>query len=56
MLQDNEIDSEGEVIQCTMLVDSELVSGKEALNNKVWLKAMAEEFEANRKKQDRRVD
>ncbi|XP_050919106.1 uncharacterized mitochondrial protein AtMg00820-like [Lathyrus oleraceus] len=45
MLQDTEIDSKGEVIQCVMLVDSEPVSTEETLKKKVWLKAMKEEFE-----------
>lgn len=45
MLQDTEIDSEGQVIQCAILVDSELVSTEEALKKKVWLKAMKEELE-----------
>src|SRR3954463_1547 len=46
MLQDTEVDSEGEVIQCAMLVDSEPVSIEEALKKKVWLNAMKEELEA----------
>ncbi|XP_050893510.1 uncharacterized protein LOC127100401 [Lathyrus oleraceus] len=40
MLQDTIIDSEREVIQCSILVDSELVSIEEMLKKKVWLKAM----------------
>jgi hypothetical protein len=35
MLQDTEIDSEGEIIQCAMLVDSEPVSTEEALKQQV---------------------
>ncbi|XP_050889918.1 uncharacterized protein LOC127095246 [Lathyrus oleraceus] len=46
ILQDTEIDSEGEVIMCDMLVDSETVSVEEALKTKVWLKAMEEELNA----------
>ncbi|KAI5434848.1 hypothetical protein KIW84_021603 [Lathyrus oleraceus] len=45
MLQHTKINSEGEVIQCSMLVDSETVSTEEALKQKVWLKAMKEELE-----------
>ena len=45
MLQDTEIDSEGEVIQCAMLVDFEPLSVEEVLNKKVWLKAMKNELE-----------
>lgn len=45
MLQDTEIDFEGEVIQCSMLVDSKLISTEEDLKNKVWMKAMKEEIE-----------
>ncbi|XP_050876924.1 ribosome biogenesis protein ERB1-like [Lathyrus oleraceus] len=45
MLQDIEVDFEGEVVQCAMLVDSELVSVEEALKKKVWLKPMKEELE-----------
>ena len=40
MLQDTEVDSEGEVIQCAMLVDSEPVSTKDALKHQVWLQDM----------------
>lgn len=40
MLQDTEMDFEGEAIQCVMLVNSEPFSIKEALKNKVWLKSM----------------
>ncbi|KAK2439768.1 hypothetical protein QL285_011252 [Trifolium repens] len=46
MLQDTEVDSEGEVIQCAMLVDSEPVSTEEALKQQVWLQAMKEELDA----------
>ena len=46
MLQDTEVDSEGEVIQCAMLVDSEPVSIEEALKQQVWLQAMKEELDA----------
>ncbi|WJX32266.1 hypothetical protein P8452_20610 [Trifolium repens] len=46
MLQDTEVDSEGEVIQCAMLVDSEPVSIEEALKQQVWLQAMNEELDA----------
>ena len=46
MLQDTEVDSEGEVIQCAMLVDSEPISTEEALKQKLWLKAMKEELDA----------
>lgn len=46
MLQDTEVDSEGEVIQYAMLVDYEPVNTEEALKQKVWLKAMNEEFDA----------
>ena len=46
MLQDTEVDSKGEVIQCAILVDSEPVSVEEALKKKVWLKAMKEELGA----------
>ena len=46
MLQDNEVDSEGEVVQCAMLVDSEPVGIEEALKEKEWLNAMKEELEA----------
>ncbi|KAK2435129.1 hypothetical protein QL285_020206 [Trifolium repens] len=45
MLQDAEVDSKGEVVQCAMLEDSEPVSTKEALKQKVWLKATKEELE-----------
>ena len=46
MLQDTKVDSEGEVIQCVMLVDSEPVSTEEALKKQVWLQAMKEELDA----------
>lgn len=46
MLQDTKVDSEGEVIYCTMLVDYESVSTEEALKKKVWLKTMKEKLEA----------
>ena len=46
MLHDTEVDSEEEIIQCAMLVDSELVGIEEALKQKVWLNAMKEELEA----------
>ncbi|XP_050902741.1 uncharacterized protein LOC127115177 [Lathyrus oleraceus] len=46
ILQDTESDSEGEIIQCSMLVDYEPMSMEEALNHKVWLKAMKEELDA----------
>ena len=46
MLQDTQVDYEGEVIQCAMLVDSEPITTEEALKKKVWLKAMEEELEA----------
>ena len=42
MLQDTEVDSEGEFIECVMLVDSEPVSTEETLKQKVWLEAMKE--------------
>ncbi|KAK2364715.1 hypothetical protein QL285_089556 [Trifolium repens] len=45
MLQDAEVDSKGEVVQCAMLEDSEPVSTKEALKQKVWLKTTKEELE-----------
>lgn len=45
MLQDTKIDSEGEVIQYTMLVDFEPVNTKEALKKKLLLKVMKEELE-----------
>ena len=44
MLQDTEVDSEGEIVQCAMLVDSEPVSVKEALKKKVLLNSMKEEL------------
>ncbi|XP_050878055.1 uncharacterized mitochondrial protein AtMg00820-like [Lathyrus oleraceus] len=46
MLQDTEVYSKEEVIQCVMLVDSEPVSAEEALKKKVWLKTMKEELVA----------
>lgn len=46
MLQDTEINYEGEVIQCALLVDSEPVSTEESLKKKVWLKSMKEELKA----------
>jgi hypothetical protein len=46
MFQDIEVDSEGDVIQCAMLVDSEPVGIEEALKKKVWLNAMKDELEA----------
>lgn len=46
MLEDTEVDSKWEVIQCAMLVDSEPVSTEEALKQKFWLKAMKEELDA----------
>lgn len=46
MLQDTEIDFEGEVIQLSMLVDSEPVSTEESLKKKVWLKVVNEKLEA----------
>ena len=46
MMRHTEIDSEGEVIQCAMVIDSEPVSTEDALKKKVWLKAMKEELEA----------
>ncbi|XP_050889175.1 uncharacterized mitochondrial protein AtMg00820-like [Lathyrus oleraceus] len=46
MLQDTEVDSKGEVIQCAILVGYEPVSTEEALKKRVWLKAMKEELEA----------
>ncbi|KAK2366172.1 hypothetical protein QL285_079584 [Trifolium repens] len=45
MLQDAEVDSKGEVVQCAMLEDSEPVRTEEALKQKVWLKATKEELE-----------
>ena len=45
MLQDYEVDSEREVVQCFVLVDSEPVGIKEALKKKEWLNAMKEELE-----------
>jgi hypothetical protein len=49
MLQDTEVDSEGEIVQCAMLVDSEPVGIEEALKKKVWLNALKEELEAIKK-------
>src|SRR3954464_15637351 len=46
MLKDTEVDSEGEVIRCAMLLDSKPVGIEEALKKKVWLNAMKEELEA----------
>ena len=46
MLQDTEVDLEGKVIQCAMLVDSEPLGIEEALKKKVWINAMKEELEA----------
>lgn len=46
MLQDTKVYSEGEVIHCAMLVDSEPVSTEEALKKKVWMKAMKEELDS----------
>ena len=46
MMLDTEVNSEGEVIQCAMLVDSEPVSTKEALKHQLWLQAMKEELDA----------
>ena len=40
MLHDTEVDSEGEIVQCAMLVDSEPVGIEEAVKKKVWLNAM----------------
>ena len=40
MLHDTEVDSEGEIVQCATLVDSEPVGIEEALKKKVWLNAM----------------
>ncbi|XP_050876317.1 histone H2A.Z-specific chaperone CHZ1-like [Lathyrus oleraceus] len=45
MLQDTEIYSEREVIQCAMFVYSKPVSTEEALKKKVWLKSMKQELE-----------
>ncbi|KAK2451727.1 hypothetical protein QL285_010757 [Trifolium repens] len=45
MLQDAEVDSKGEVVQCAMLEDSEPVRTEEALKQKVRLKATKEELE-----------
>ncbi|KAK2386221.1 hypothetical protein QL285_060140 [Trifolium repens] len=45
MLQDAEVDSKGEVVQCAMLEDSEPVRTEEALKQKVCLKATKEELE-----------
>ncbi|XP_050886051.1 uncharacterized mitochondrial protein AtMg00810-like [Lathyrus oleraceus] len=45
MVQDIEVDSEGEVIQCFMLVDYETLRIEKALKKRVWLKAMKEELE-----------
>ena len=46
MLQDTEVDSKGEVIQCAMSVDSELLGIEEALKKKVWINAIKEELQA----------
>ena len=46
MLQDTKVDSEGEIVQCVMLVDCEPVNIEEALKKKVWLNAMKEELKA----------
>ena len=46
MLPDTEVDSEGEVVQCAMLVDFGPVSTEEALKKKVWLNVMEEKLEA----------
>lgn len=46
LLQDTEIDSEGEVIHSAMIVDFEPVSINEALKKKVWVNTMKEELEA----------
>ncbi|XP_058758940.1 uncharacterized protein LOC131632176 [Vicia villosa] len=43
--QDTEVDSEGKVVQCATLVDSEPVGIEEALKKKVWLNATKEELE-----------
>lgn len=46
LLQDIKIDFEWEVIQSIIIVESEPVNINEALENKVWVNAMNEEFEA----------
>lgn len=46
LLQNTKIDSEREVIQSAMMVDSKHVSINEVLKKNVWLNAMKEELEA----------
>lgn len=46
MLKDIEIDSEGELIQSTMMVDFEPVNINEALKKNLWVNDMKEKLEA----------
>lgn len=46
LIQDKEIDSEGEVIHCALLADVEPVSIGEEFKKKVWVKAIKEALKA----------